>query len=295
MTSHCASHWDEGFPGGFTVLMAVYHADSPQLLTSALKSVYDNSLLPEKILLVVDGPVSVALTQVIENFSRSSQLTPKLVALQLPRNIGLAAALNEGLRHVETEWVLRADADDLNLPERFARQAALLQSSPDLDFFGACILEVSEQKAPIAIRQVPATHEAIVATARWRNPFNHMTVAFRTKCVRDAGGYPQIYLREDYALWATLLTAGAKAANLEEVLVHASAGQAMYKRRGGWKYAVGELALQRHLVTLGRKPAFFGLLQGLVRALVFLLPAFVRGAIYIVLLRRRSDFKPPSG
>jgi len=271
-----------GFPGGFTVLMATYHGDSPRLLKRALNSVICNTLVPDKVVLVVDGPIPPSLHRVIDHFTHDHGV----VAAYSPDNGGLAAALNQGLKLVNTEWILRADADDFNLPNRFASQALYLQSNPTLDMFGACILEVDEQGSPLSVRRVPSSHSAIKSTMPWRNPFNHMTVAYRTKIVRDCGGYPDIHLREDYALWATLLARGAVTGNVEEVLVHANAGLAMYRRRGGWKYALGELAIQRHLVQSRVKSPLSGLGQGVMRALVFLLPAVVRGAIYTVFLRR---------
>jgi hypothetical protein len=51
----------QGFPGGFTVLMAVYGKDDPKLFTKALASVFDNDLKPDHMVLVVDGPVHGAI------------------------------------------------------------------------------------------------------------------------------------------------------------------------------------------------------------------------------------------
>ena len=86
------------------------------------------------------------------------------------------------------------------------------------------------------------------------------------------------------------MQAGARCANLPQVLVHASAGRDMYRRRGGWRYARAELTLQRYLVRCGLKQPSIALADGLVRMLVFLLPVRLRGYVYERLLR--SDAAP---
>jgi hypothetical protein len=119
-----------------------------------------------------------------------------------------------------------------------------------------------------------------------RNPFNHMTVAYKTRAVMAVGGYPALHLREDYGLWALLLQRGVTCANLPDVLVHATAGSEMYRRRGGWRYAYGEWSLQSHLVRCGLKSTLSAWAHGVARSCVFLLPPTARGWIYERALRR---------
>ena len=113
-----------GFLGGFTVLMAVYRSDDLGLFERAVKSVYANTVRPDAFVLVVDGPVPEALHNAIMH----QQAKYGLEVLYLPTNVGLARALNAGLMRVHTKWVVRADADDYNVRDRFALQAAVMQS-----------------------------------------------------------------------------------------------------------------------------------------------------------------------
>jgi glycosyltransferase involved in cell wall biosynthesis len=269
------------FPGGFTVLMAVYRGDNAELFERAVQSVFANTLRPDAYLLVVDGPIPTALDAIIQRY----QAEFNIQVLSLPVNRGLSHALNAGLEQVSTEWVVRADADDINLPDRFERLAYAVASPEAPDLIGGAIVEVDRDGNVLATRRTPLSHLEIVQYARYRNPFNHMTVAYRCSLVRRCGGYPHIHLREDYALWAMLLFQGATALNLPDVLVHATAGRDFNLRRGGWRYAWGELALQRHLVKCRLKPPFFALLHGLMRGTVFILPPFLRGAVYKKILR----------
>jgi hypothetical protein len=272
------------FPGGFAVLMAVYLRDDPRLFEIAVDSVFMNSLQPGQFVLVADGVLSNDLERMIDVLQlRHSN---RIEILRLPANLGLAQALNAGLRHIALPWVVRADADDLNLPQRFAALAAMLAARPSLKLMSSAILEVAADGQVVAVRAVPVGEDDIRQFAKRRNPFNHMAVAYHRESVLACGGYPDVYLKEDYALWCHMLAAGVGVANSPEVLVHATAGHDMYKRRGGWRYAKAEWALQRIMVASGMKGTLRACFDGLARAGVFLAPAGLRGAIYEKLLRR---------
>jgi len=74
--------------------------------------------------------------------------------------------------------------------------------------------------------------------------------------------------------------------NIPQVLVHATAGKALYARRGGWKYAKAEWQMQQLLVDLKIKHSLQALLDGLLRSIIFLLPNSLRGLIYTHFLRK---------
>ena len=264
----------------FTVLMAVYAKDDIPYFQRAVLSVYENTLLPSAMILVVDGPVLLELKSSIE----ALQSLYSFEVLWLPENVGLANALNEGLKLVKTEWIARADADDFNCPTRFEEQVRL--SKCGFDLIGSAIKEVDKSGKNIAIRTLPTEHADITKFARYRSPFNHMTVFFRTSLAKECGGYPQIYLKEDYGLWALMIKNGAKLVNTRDVLVVATAGRDMYKRRGGLVYARAELDLQSHLVLCGIKGYFSAFFHGILRGGIFLLPSNIRGFIYKVFLRK---------
>lgn len=279
------SRTEAGFPGGFCVLMAVYRADAPDLFQKAVESVYANSLHPDQFVLAVDGPVPDPLRETIDRLAAKHGIE----VLWLPENRGLAHALNEGLKQVTTTWVARADADDLNLPHRFEAQARALQQAPETDLFGSAILEVEPDGTPVAVRRLPTDHDRIRRYILSRSPFNHMTVVYRLQSVRQAGGYPAIHLKEDYGLWCRMAAQGARMANLPEILVHATAGRAMYRRRGGWKYAKAEVDMQTFLVDLKLKSRARALADGLLRSTIYLLPSTWRGWIYEKILRSSPD------
>ena len=270
----------------FTILMPVYDRDDiNELFVRAVDSVYNNTVPPNDFILMVNGPVRLELETKILSYQKDK----KMNVIWLATNIGIANALNIGLKEVKTEWVFRADADDFNLPDRFEKQLALMNH--DVDLVGGAIREVDREGRVLAIRRTPVSNIEIRKYAKYRCPFNHMTVAFKTDLALKCGGYPDIYLREDYALWALMIKHGARTVNTAEILVEATTGRDMYRRRGGWRYAVAEIKLQSHLVGAGIKGPLAAFFDGISRSSVFLLPEVLRGWIYVHLLREKNHIK----
>jgi glycosyltransferase involved in cell wall biosynthesis len=266
----------------FTVLLPVYKKDNPYKLNVALNSIYANTLQPKNVILIADGELTEDLLHVVKFFSSNFNMQ----LCMLPSNVGLASALNIGLSLVNTKYVVRADADDYNYQNRFSLILERLDSGYDL--VGSAIREIDIDDPTPVFRAPPLTEVEIRAFVKKRNPFNHMSVGFRTCSVLSAGGYPPIYLKEDYALWATLLARNCKACNLAAVLVDASAGKEMLRRRSGFRYALAEIELQRHLVRCGLKSPLSALLDGALRSMIFLAPNAMREFIYLNFLRSRK-------
>jgi glycosyltransferase involved in cell wall biosynthesis len=274
-------HARESFTGGLSVLMAVYGGDDHRLFRRAIDSIYQNSVWPDQTILVVDGPVPEQIDEVVREAVRSYRL--HVVRLQC--NQGLAGALNEGLKHVQTEWVARADADDFNLADRFLHQSRLIAAHPDMDLIGGAIEEVEQDVGTLAHRHVPLSAQGIRGWIPRRNPFNHMTVVARTSAIRAAGGYPALHLKEDYGLWARMIAAGSPCMNTDAILVRVTAGRKMLARRGGMAYVKSEYFLQKELVRLGISSIPAAIANGMARSMIFLMPPALKAQFYLRFLR----------
>lgn len=273
--------YKSGYPGGLTLLMALYHRDSPELFRSAVKSVYENDVIPDRYILVIDGDIGDKLDLIV---SEILDLYP-IHIIRLDKNHGLAYALNVGLAAATTAWIARADADDINIPGRFSAQLPFALDGYDV--IGGWIDEVDGDGHHIAFRRPPISHNQIVEFAKYRSPFNHMTVVYKASSVKSVGCYPNLFLKEDYGLWGLMIGAGYKFINIPAVLVKATAGTEMYKRRGGLRYVQSEYRLQIFLYEAGIKnfPNAVGLF--FMRAFIFLLPPTLRGNFYKIFLRNR--------
>jgi hypothetical protein len=74
---------------------------------------------------------------------------------------------------------------------------------------------------------------------------------YRRPLVTGVGGYGDFAKMEDYLLWAKLIVADARVANVAEPLVKYRVGAGAYARRGGLSLLRAEVALQRRFRALG--------------------------------------------
>ena len=268
----------------FSVLLSLYAKESPTFLASSLDSIFHQTLLPTEIILVKDGPLTAELDAIVSDYAVRY---PVLKVVALPQNQGLGRALNEGLKHCSYDIVARMDTDDIAKPERFEKQIAVFQKHPELDLVGAWIDEFENTPQHIlSVRKVPETSGEIYEYGKKRCPVNHPVVMFRKSAVLAAGGYQHFPLFEDYFLWVRMLKNGAKFYNIQESLLYFRTSPNMFKRRGGWKYAMDEVRFQNvmrkmKMITWGRF-----LMNVAIRFPVRIMPNKLREVIYKKSLRK---------
>ena len=233
----------------FSVLLSLYHKESPTFLSLSLDSVLHQTLLPDEVVLVKDGPLTAELDAIVSDYAARY---PILKVVTLPQNQGLGKALNEGLKHCSYDLVARMDTDDIAKPDRFEKQMKVFEEHPELDLVGAWIDEFEgTPQHVLSVRKVPETSKEIREYCQKRCPVNHPVVMFRKSAVQAAGGYQHFPLFEDYYLWVRMLKNGAKFYNIQESLLYFRTSPDMFKRRGGWKYAMDELRFQGVMRKMG--------------------------------------------
>ena len=226
----------------FSVLMSVYKNDKPDDFRIAVESISKyQTLTPNEIVIVVDGPVPDALEKTIKDLCTE---IGSMKVLWQEKNQGLGKALEIGMAAVSNELVARMDADDISVPDRFEKQRAYMKVHSDCDVLGGQISEfIDSPDKIVAYRRVPLTTEGCKKYYQDRDPLNHMTVMFRRSAVMAVGNYQPWHLDEDSFLWGRLLKAGYHISNLPDILVNVRVGEQMYARRGGWKYFKSDTGL----------------------------------------------------
>ena len=268
----------------FTVLMCTYKKDDPLLLEKAIESVYNNSIKPKYFILTIDGPIPEKNQKIIKKIKEKFPIKIN----KIKENIGLAKALNSAILLVKTDWIARADSDDYNSPNRFEIQLKYAQLG--FDVIGSNVYEVDnyETRQQTRLRKkMPLNNSQIRNFSRYRNPMNHMTTFYKTEAIRFVGGYPDIYLREDYGLWAKLMFHNKKFVNINEYLVCVSGGDQLYRRRSGFRNAIGEMYLQIYLFKYNIQTFHLALFLFLVRSFIILLPKWFLKFFYINILRKK--------
>ncbi|WP_330630791.1 glycosyltransferase [Halocatena halophila] len=209
----------------------------------AIKSIAEQTYVPDELLIIQDGPVGGAIETVIRHWELA--YPGQFRTHTIETNQGLGNALRVGVAESSHEMIARMDSDDIAVSDRIERQRTFLQSNPEIDIVGGYLVEFADDpESPYAVRQVPESHEAIERLARFRSPMNHATVLFRRSAVIEAGNYRAVDHMEDYDLWVRMLQANKRFANIPEVLLKMRAGTAMYSRRRGLSYLRREIEQQ---------------------------------------------------
>lgn len=270
----------------FSVLMSVYRNDKREFVEETIKSIWDiQSLKPNEIVLVVDGPIPEDLKDYIHELSANDAIK----IYWQKENKGLGRTMEYGVLQCKNELIARMDADDISMPYRFEKQIEYLKTHPSIAVVGGQISEfIDSPDNIVAYRKVPLSPEDCRLYFRDRDPLNHMSVMFRKSAVLSVGNYQPWHLDEDTYLWGRLLKNGYNLANLPDVLVNVRVGSQMYARRGGWKYFKSDTKILRWKLNNGLTSKSRYLYNYLVRfGVQVMMPNSIRGWIFKKLLRTK--------
>jgi len=270
----------------FALLLSVYDGDRPDYIRRAFRSVVDDQIVrPDQVIIVRDGPVREELAECLDGLRATSPVPVTFVPLE--RNGGLGPALDQGVAASWFDVIARMDADDVAMPHRFEVELPLIL---DADIVGAGLLEFVQDTDDIVGQRVPPTDPGQIRRyARMHDPFNHPTVVYRRHAVLAAGGYGDLPLMEDYALFARMLDNGVRAVNVAEPLVFYRVGADAFKRRGGTRLLGSELRLQREFRRQGFTTPAQYVRNVMVRGGYRLIPWWCRRAVYRPIVNRHTE------
>ena len=267
----------------FSVLLPILdREDIVRGFPIAVESLFNNTLKPSEVVVVIDGPVSDKFKKLILDYSNKYGL----FLIWTKKKIGLDNALNLGLKKCNSKYIFRADGDDINRKDRFELQLPYLLNGYDV--VGSNIDEYDEAGNYISSRKVPLNDDEINKIISLRNPINHMSVGYLKKSVLEVGGYPELFLKEDYGLWIKLKAESKKFKNIDKSLVKATTGKRMIIDRGGLRYVYSEFLLQRFLLKYKLTNLLKSFIIFLLRSTVFMLPPLLRTYIYKSFLRKNK-------
>lgn len=267
-----------------SVLMSLYREESPQFFREALESALAQTYAPDEIVLIIDGPISQELENVV------AWLLEQEVPVQVFRfqeNVQLGLALRKGVELCSHELIARMDTDDVMREDRLQRQVAYMKAHPEIAVCGSEIAEFSDQEhQQYTVKHMPEDHEKIWKYAKRRNPINHMSAMLRREAVLASGNYEHCPGLEDYHLWTRMLVYGYKFYNIQEPLMYARTGDGIYQRRGGRQYTTNYISFRKWQKTIGFLSAKEWLLAVCLTIGMTATPNWMRKLLYQKILRK---------
>jgi glycosyltransferase involved in cell wall biosynthesis len=119
---------------------------------------------------------------------------------------GPYAAANEGLRGANGRYVVMIDGDDVARPDRIANQIDFLEDNPELQVCAGGWQEIDASGARVGDPRVPPSNTS--RSLSWSLPVvsgvAHSTMCVRRSALTEIGGYPELSIAGDYAVWLEL-------------------------------------------------------------------------------------------
>nr|WP_314898207.1 glycosyltransferase [uncultured Flavobacterium sp.] len=271
----------------FSVVIAVYYKDNPQHFVEAIESLLGQTHMPSEIIIVVDGSVNNDLEKILKDYS----IINLFKIIRLPKNRGLANALNKGVQEAKYSIVARMDADDICFRDRFEKQIAYMLEG-NLDIVGGQIVEFgTDIKDIVSERKVPIKHDDLVVFMKLRSPFSHPAILFKKEVFNLLEGYDINIFPEDYDFFVRAYLKGFKFGNLNDKILWFRLGEDnanAIKRRWGKNYAINEFKLYIKFYKIGFYTFLDFLKAVFLKIPVRLLPFFIYKYIYFNVLRKNS-------
>lgn len=272
----------------FSIAMSVYKSDNPSFFDRALSSITElQTVMPDEIVLVVDGPISEELNKVIEIYEKKYDI---FNVVRLEKNGGLGNALKIAVENARYELIARMDSDDVSTPTRFEEQLKYFTTHSQTDIVGGDITEfIGTEDNIVGKRVVPQTNDEIREYMKTRCAMNHVSVMYKKSSVQAAGGYQDWFWNEDYYLWIRMWLNNTVFANTGTVLVNVRVGEEMYQRRGGDRYFKSEKGLQNYMLQ-HKMIGVSTYIKNVGKRLIVqkLLPNKLRGWIFRTFARKRT-------
>ena len=260
----------------FSVLMSLYSKENPEYLDKALESVFQQTKMPDQVVLILDGPIGDNLTRIVEKYAHTYS---SLEVYPQKDNRGLSIALNIGLKKCRNEIVFRMDTDDICFQNRFEKTLDMYRAHPELELVGSYATMINEKGMQLKQMISPSSQNEIYRKV-WTCPFIHPTVSFKKSALQRIGSYNPYSgpRQDDYELWFRCVAGGLKCMNIQEPLLYYRFFSDSVKKNnfrvGWWRFKVG---LKGAIKCKCSPIAYIGVAYPLVRSLM---PQFIRERLY---------------
>lgn len=185
------------------VTILIPNLDGARYLSHALDSCLSQTY-PCEIIVVDNGSQDDSLKILHSYLSKFSTIKVMNCA-----EIGISAALNLGLKEINTEYICRLDADDFMEPERVQIQYQYLRDNPEVQVLGSQVNYVDELGSHLGISKYPVGIREVRNAFSLVNPIAHPSVMIRKSAVDAVRGYRTDFDgAEDFDLWLRILEIG---------------------------------------------------------------------------------------
>lgn len=178
-----------------TVLMPVYNSE--EHLAGSIQSILNQTYKDFKFVIIDDGSTDNS-AEIILRFDDS-----RIIYLKNEINLGIVKTLNKGIDYINSEYIIRMDADDIAHAERLEKQIDYMDKNTGCAVAGTSVNVFQNDSTKKKKRLVNTSSEQIRSELFFNTPLLHPTVIIRTSVLKkEKYRYRLKYKHaEDYGLW----------------------------------------------------------------------------------------------
>ena len=164
-----------------TVLIPVYNG--AEYIENSLKSMFNQTYQNYKILVVNDGSTDNTL-EILKKY-------PDVEVISYEKNRGISYALNLGIENIDTDYIIRMDADDISHYKRIELQVKFMENNPNVFMSGFTAInaeDVTDNKWEVTFKEKKlTTQNELRLFYLYHTYLLHPTIIFRTKEWKEKG------------------------------------------------------------------------------------------------------------
>lgn len=199
-----------------SVILPAYNAE--RFLKEAIDSILAQTYTNFELIILNDGSTD-RTEEIILSYD-----DPRIRYVKNETNLKLIKTLNKGIELAKGKYIARMDADDVALPDRFAKEVQFLIDNPEIDVVSAFPYnmnmngEILGKSSYFCVtRSLPCKYVSM-----FEPPICHPISMLRTETIKrfKYSDEPQNLHIEAYELWNRMFHNGAKGAMIPEYLLY---------------------------------------------------------------------------
>lgn len=194
-----------------TILIPAYNAE--KYIAETIDSILSQTFTDFKVLIIDDGSID-GTKKIIDNYSDQ-----RIIYEKNKNNMQITRTLNKGLNMIDSEYIVRMDADDIMVNDKIEKQVDFMDRNPLVAVSGTGITKFYSDSTRKKVK-LPLTPEEVKTHMLFDSPLMHPTVIMRNSIIKNEEYYynEKLIGLEDFGLWF-LVSKKHKLSNLSESLL----------------------------------------------------------------------------
>lgn len=187
-----------------SVVMAVYNGE--KYIKEALDSILKQTFTLFEAIIIDDASVD-ATPEILQEYAKRDS---RIKVFTNEKNMRLAKSLNRGISLARGKYIVRMDADDICLNDRFEKQYEYMESHKDTDVsFCKFLAKKEDEIIPCCVGR-KCDFESIKAMFLFFCPVLHPGVIAKSGVMKEYAYDPAHTCSEDLDLWTRMIADGRK-------------------------------------------------------------------------------------